>query len=190
MIIIEKTIISDELIGKQFACALDKCKGACCVSGDSGAPLELDETEVLEQVFDQVKPFMSKEGINSIEKFGKWIIDSEGDLVTPLVDGVKECAYVFLDKGIAKCAIERAYYEGKIAFKKPVSCHLYPVRIKKYENYEAVNYDRWDICSPACENGRELGIPIYKFVKEALIRKYGIDWYQQLEGAAVFEENR
>ena len=188
MIAIDKTLISEDLLDKQFVCALDKCKGACCVEGDSGAPLEWEETAELEKIFENVRPFMTKEGIESVERYGTWIIDSEGDFVTPLVNGVKQCAYAFFEKGIAKCAIERAYLEGEISFRKPISCHLYPVRIKKYEDYDAVNYNRWEICSPACANGKQLGVPVFQFVKDALIRKYGVEWFQQLEGAAAYKE--
>ncbi|HYV92471.1 MAG TPA: DUF3109 family protein [Chitinophagales bacterium] len=188
MIVIDKTIISEDLLDKQFVCALDKCKGACCVEGDSGAPLEWEETAVLENIFENVKPYMREEGIKSVKQYGTWLIDSEGDFVTPLIDGVRQCAYVFFEQGIAKCAIERAYHEGKIDFRKPVSCHLYPVRITKHEDYDAVNYNRWEICSPACANGKQLGVPVFQFVKDALIRKYGEEWFKQLEGAAVYKE--
>ncbi|MEO5675312.1 MAG: DUF3109 family protein [Chitinophagales bacterium] len=188
MIVIDRTLVSEELLDKEFVCALDKCKGACCVEGDSGAPLEWEETSVLEKILEEVKPYMMEEGINAVKKYGAWVIDSEGEFVTPLVEGVKQCAYVFFEKGIAKCAIERACREGKINFPKPVSCHLYPVRIKKQAEYDAVNYNRWDVCSPACANGKQLGVPVYQFVKNALIRKYGEEWFQQLEGAAAFKK--
>lgn len=189
MIVIDKTIVSDDLLDKEFVCALDKCKGACCVEGDSGAPLEWEETAILESIYEQVKPYMTEEGKTAVEKYGTWLIDSEGDLVTPLINGVRECAYTYFENGIAKCAIERACRDGKIDFQKPISCHLYPVRITKHENYDAVNYNRWNICSPACANGRELGISVHEFVKTALIRKYGQEWYNQLEGAAAFMES-
>lgn len=189
MIVIDKTVVSDDLLDKEFVCALDKCKGACCVEGDSGAPLEWEETAILESIYEQVKPYMTEEGKAAVEKYGTWLIDSEGDLVTPLINGVRECAYTYFENGIAKCAIERACRDGKIDFQKPISCHLYPVRITKHENYDAVNYNRWNICSPACANGRELGISVHEFVKTALIRKYGQEWYNQLEGAAAFMES-
>jgi hypothetical protein len=189
MIVIDKTIVSDDLLDKEFVCALDKCKGACCVEGDSGAPLEWEETAILESTYEQVKPYMTDEGKAAVEKYGTWLIDSEGDLVTPLINGVRECAYTYFEKGIARCAIEQACRDGKIAFLKPISCHLYPVRITKHENYDAVNYNRWNICSPACANGHELGISVHAFVKTALIRKYGQEWYNQLEGAAAFMES-
>lgn len=187
MIIIDKTIVSDDLLDKKFVCSLNKCKGACCVEGDSGAPLEWDETGMIERIYDRVKDYMTPEGIASVNTYGKWIIDSEGDFVTPLVGGVKHCAYVFFEEGIAKCAFEKAHNEGRISWKKPVSCHLYPVRITNYENYDAVNYNKWEICSPACSNGAALGVSVFEFVKEGLIRKYGEQWYQQLEGAAAYK---
>lgn len=187
MIIIENTIVSDDIASQHFACKLNACKGACCVSGDSGAPLEYEETAILEDIYDDVKPYMTEKGIKSVEQYGKYMIDSEGEFVTPLVDGNKECAYTIFENGIALCGIEKAYREGKIKFPKPISCHLYPIRIKKYRDYDAVNYDRWDICSPACTHGRKQGIHIYEFVKTALIRKYGEAWYKQLEGAARFK---
>ncbi|MCY7410569.1 MAG: DUF3109 family protein [Chitinophagales bacterium] len=187
MIAIDKTLVSDDLLEKKFVCALDKCKGACCVAGDSGAPLDWEETSIIENVYEEVKPYMTDEGIKSVDTYGKWLIDSDGDFVTPLIDGVKQCAFVFFEKGIAKCAFEKAYYDGKIKWKKPISCHLYPVRITKHENYDAVNYNKWEVCSPACANGEALGVSVFEFVKEALIRKYGEEWYKQLEGAAIFK---
>ncbi|MEI7801049.1 MAG: DUF3109 family protein [Bacteroidota bacterium] len=186
MIVIENTIISDDIFEKQFVCNLEKCKGACCVEGESGAPLEQEEIEILEKIYDKVKPYMIEDGIKTIEEFGKWVIDCDGDFVTPLVSGRGRCAYVYFDNGTAKCAIEKAHALKKIDFQKPVSCHLYPVRITKHKEYDAVNYDKWDICSPACTNGKMLGVSVYQFVKTALIRKYGADWYEQLEGAAKF----
>ncbi len=187
MIAIDKTLVSDDLLEKKFVCALDKCKGACCVAGDSGAPLDWEETSIIENVYEEVKSYMTDEGIKSVDTYGKWLIDSDGDFVTPLIDGVKQCAFVFFEKGIAKCAFEKAYYDGKIKWKKPISCHLYPVRITKHEHYDAVNYNKWEVCSPACANGEVLGVSVYEFVKEALIRKYGEEWYKQLEGAAIFK---
>jgi hypothetical protein len=186
MIVIDKTLVSNDLLDKEFVCALEKCKGACCVEGDSGAPLEWEETSILESIYEKLKPYMTEEGRAAVDKYGAWLIDSEGDFVTPLNHGVKECAYTYFENGIAGCAIERAYRDGIIEFPKPVSCHLYPVRITKYDSYDAVNYNRWNICSPACANGKALGVPVYEFVKTALVRKYGEDWYAQLEGAARF----
>ena len=181
MIAINNTIISEDLLKKKFICDLNACKGACCVEGDSGAPLEEEEISILDDIFEDVKPYMNEAGIKAVEEQGKFIIDSEGDFVTPLVKG-KECAYVTFNKsGIAQCAIEKAYEEGKVDFKKPVSCHLYPVRITKYKDFEAVNYHKWEICHPACHCGEQLNVKVYKFLKEPLIRKYGSGWFESLE---------
>lgn len=184
MIAIEKTLVSDDIIEKQFVCDLNKCKGECCVAGDMGAPLDEDELPILDDIYEKVKPYMSKQGIKAIALQGRYLIEEgETEYTTPLIDG-KECAYTIFDKGIAKCAIEKAYLEGVIKFKKPISCHLYPVRINKYDGYEAVNYHTWQVCSPACSLGKQLSVPVYEFLKEPLIRKYGKDWYKQLKIAA------
>ena len=180
MILIDNTCISDDIEDQLFVCNLDKCKGACCVEGDSGAPLEEDELAILDQIYPQVAPYLSEEGRKVIEKEGTYTKDFEGDYVTPVVND-RECAYAIYDtKGILKCGIEEAYNDGKISYKKPISCHLYPIRVTKYDQYHALNYDRWDICSPACSFGKELGVPVYKFLKEPLIRAYGENWYGQL----------
>lgn len=188
MIIIYNTIVSEDVVEKQFVCNLNACKGACCVSGDSGAPLDFDETIKLEQIYDKVKPYMTQRGIEAVEKFGKYMIDSDGEFVTPLVDGNKECAYTIFENGFALCGIEKAYRDGKIDYYKPISCHLYPIRITKHKDYDAVNYNKWNICAPACSNGKKLGVSVHQFLKPALIRKYGENWFNQLEGAAKFKE--
>jgi len=180
---IEDTLISDDIFEKKFVCDLNACKGECCVQGDSGAPLEMDELEILDEIIDDVKPYMRQEGIDAVEKVGVFEIDSDGDYGTPLVNK-KECAFVFFDENkITKCAIEQAYLEGKIKWKKPLSCHLYPIRITKYSEFEALNYHIWKICGDACTLGEKLSVPVYKFLKEPLIRKYGQDWYDHLEAA-------
>lgn len=185
MIAIKNTLVSEDLIEKKFVCDLNACKGACCVQGESGAPLEKEETGILEKIYEQVKPFMTEKGIKAVEKQGKYIVDSDNDYVTPLVGKEKECAYVFFDeKGITKCAIEQAWLQKKIDWQKPISCHLYPVRITTHKHYDAVNYHKWNICKPACACGKELKVPVYKFVKSALIRKYGKSWYKVLELSA------
>ncbi|MFN5181626.1 MAG: DUF3109 family protein [Bacteroidota bacterium] len=182
MIAIENTLVSEDLIEKKFVCDLTACKGACCVHGESGAPLSEEETKILEKIYPKVKPYMVDKGIKAVEKQGKFIIDSDGDYVTPLVGKEKECAYVYFDqKGIAKCAIEQAWIDKKVDWQKPVSCHLYPVRVTTYKSYEAVNYHKWKICKPACECGEKLEVPVYKFVKNALVRKFGRKWYKELE---------
>jgi hypothetical protein len=180
MIVIDNTCISDDIADKMFVCDLQKCKGACCVEGDLGAPLEEDELPILEQIYEEVKPYLSAKGRKAIEEQGFYIKDFEGDYSTPTIND-RECAYAIYDrKGILKCGIEQAYLDGKITYKKPISCHLYPIRITKYEEYHAINYDRWQICHAACKHGQKLGVPLYKFLKEPLIRQYGESWYQEL----------
>lgn len=181
---IGKTIVSEEIIEKDFLCNLSACKGACCIDGDAGAPLDAEEAEILKSIYPKVKPFLRKEGIKAIEEQGVFITTEEGFLETPLINGA-DCAYVIFDKKkVALCAIEEAYNQGEISWKKPVSCHLYPIRIQEYSEFSAVNYNKWDICDDACALGKELQVPVYKFVKEALIRKFGADWYTELEKVA------
>ncbi|NJN26208.1 MAG: DUF3109 family protein [Cyclobacteriaceae bacterium] len=180
MIVIDKTVISDEIADNYFLCDLNKCKGGCCVEGDLGAPLEDDELLKLDEIYEKVKPYLSAESIAAIEQQGKYIFDEDGEYSTPTING-KECAYAIYDeRGILKCGIEKAYEEGNSKFKKPISCHLYPIRVTKYDNYHALNYDRWEICLPACELGRKTKLPLYKFLKEPLIKKFGKLWYQKL----------
>ncbi|MBS1535562.1 MAG: DUF3109 family protein [Bacteroidetes bacterium] len=179
-----KTIVSEDILEKEFVCNLSACKGACCVDGDAGAPLSKEETKILEEIFPQVKPFLRPEGIAAIEAQGTWRVGTDQDLETPLIDE-KDCAYVIFDGQTALCGIEQAYNQGKVNWKKPVSCHLYPIRIKDFTEFAAVNYDKWDICDDACSLGKELQVPVYKFVKEALIRRFGEDWYAELETVAL-----
>ena len=179
-----KTIVSEDLIEKDFVCNLSKCKGECCVSGVAGAPLEKSEVDLLEEIYPKVKPFLRKEGIRAIEQQGTSIKTNLGELETPLVNN-SECAYlIFNENKIASCGIEEAYNTGVINWKKPISCHLYPVRVKAYSEFAAVNYHKWDICDDACSLGNELKVPVYKFVKEALIIKFGTNWYLELEKVA------
>lgn len=177
-------IVSDEILENEFVCNLSACKGQCCVDGDAGAPLDKEETTILDQIYDKVKPYLRQEGIASIENQGKWIIGEDGDYETPLVNG-SECAYVIFDGKTALCAIEQAYNEGVVDYKKPISCHLYPIRIKEYSQFSAVNYHHWHICDDACSLGKELEVPVYKFLKGPLIRKFGEDWYEELEQVAT-----
>jgi hypothetical protein len=184
MLIVENAYLSDDLRDKFFVCNLQKCQGACCVEGDVGAPLEKAETKILEDIYPKIAPFLSEAGRQAIEAQGTWTTDSEDDFVTPTI-GKRECAYaVYDEKNILKCGIEQAHLQGATDFPKPISCHLYPIRITQYEQYEALNYHRWDICSPACNLGESLGVPVYKFLKNALIRKYGEAWYAELEKEA------
>lgn len=189
MIWIEGKLVSDALVEEYFACQLSACKGACCWEGDSGAPLEETELAVLEAIYEQVKPFLSPAGIAAIEQQGKYVrSEDDGTYGTPLIDG-GPCAYMVLGAdGVAQCGIERAYRAGATDFQKPISCHLYPVRVSQNPDagFEALNYHQWDICSAACRRGEAEKIPLYQFVREALVRKYGQEFYDALEGAAQF----
>ncbi|HLU85736.1 MAG TPA: DUF3109 family protein [Vicingaceae bacterium] len=179
MIQIQDTIVSEEILERKFVCNLNACKGACCVQGDAGAPLEYEELEELENVFEVVKPYLSEKSIAALEE-DLYTVDADGDYVTQLVGG-KECAFVFFDEqNITKCSIEQAYLDGKTAFKKPISCHLFPVRLSKIANFTAVNYAYWDICDDACKLGEELGVKTYQFLKEPLIRRFGEEWFKEL----------
>lgn len=182
---IDGTVVAEDVITKEFVCNLSRCKGACCVEGDAGAPLEDEETAILTKEYPNIKPFLRPEGIAAIEQQGPWVTDSiEGGAVTPLVEG-RECAYaVFAADGTAQCGIELAWKSGATHFRKPISCHLYPIRITRYKTFDAINYHKWHICSPACELGKALKIPVYQFVREALIRKYGHEWFEKLKEAA------
>jgi hypothetical protein len=191
MIIVGDTLVSEELFEEHFVCDLSACKGQCCVEGESGAPLELDEIEQLENVYDIVEPYLRPEGVQSVKEKGLYQVDYDGDFVTTLVGEHGECAYaVFDENGIAKCALEQAWLDGKTTWKKPISCHLYPIRLAKLPEYTAVNYHRWQVCKPACECGSKLKVPVYKFLKEPLVRKFGESWFQQLEVIAQEYLNR
>lgn len=181
MIVIDDKIVSEDLLDEKFVCDLAACKGACCVAGDAGAPLDDAELPKLDAIFEQIKPYLTPQGIAVLEK-EKYVVDEEdGGYGTPLINGAA-CAYVtYDDNGIAGCGIEKAYLDGKIKWQKPVSCHLYPVRITKHSTFDAVNYERWSICKAACKNGNKLKVPVFRFVKTALIRKYGEEFYNVLE---------
>lgn len=179
-----KTIVSEEIFEKEFVCNLSACKGACCVDGDAGAPLEEEELEKLRQSFPVLKRYLRQEGLDAIKEQGLYTTNELGEHETPLIDG-KDCAYVIYDeKNIALCGIEEAYNQGEVDFKKPISCHLYPVRVRQYSEFAAINYHQWEICDDACKLGKELRVPIYVFVKQALVRKFGEDWYNELEAVA------
>ncbi len=180
MIKVGDVLISDDIKEVEFVCHLEMCKGACCVEGELGAPLEDDELPVMHEIQKAVAPYLTKDGKKAIAAQGPYILDEDGDYSTPTIGG-KECAYSHYDaKGVLKCGIEEAYLDGKIPFRKPISCHLYPIRITKKKGFEAVNYHKWNVCSEACKLGKSLGIPLYKFLKDPLIRKYGKAWYQEL----------
>lgn len=179
-----KTIVSEALIEKDFVCNLGACKGECCIAGEAGAPVTVEEVAILKTIYPKVKPFLRAEGIAAIEAQGTHIVSDLDELETPLVNGA-ECAYVtFTDQGIASCGIEDAYNAGAVDFRKPISCHLYPVRVQEYSEFAAVNYHKWPICNDACTLGAALKVPVYKFVKDALIRKFGAHWYAELEKVA------
>ena len=181
---IQDKIVSTQIFERQFVCDLTACKGACCIEGDGGAPLTKEEIQIIEENLPQILPFMRPEGIAAVEAFGVAYEDQDFEPATTLVDG-KECAFVYFDQtNTAKCAIEKAQREGKIDFIKPLSCHLYPIRTKQFNDYMALNYEKWDICEPACACGEKLGVPVFKFLKEPLIRAFGSEFYQELEVVA------
>ena len=180
MIQIGDKIVSKDLFDQHFICDLKKCEGNCCVFGDSGAPLEDDEVEILEKHLDDIKPFMRAEGLREVDRQGSWMVDRDGDKVTPLV-GDEECAYVVFEDGIAWCAIEKAYNEGSVPLQKPVSCHLYPIRVNPLKSGVALNYHRWSICEPARTLGVKEGLPVFRFLKDPIIRVYGTEFYEEME---------
>ena len=179
MLSIENNLVSDDLSRVKFVCDLKKCHGACCVEGDAGAPLDEEEISILEDCLDQIKPYMTAAGREEVERVGVFDYDANGKFVTPLIND-KECAFVILENEIAFCAIEKAYNAGRIKFQKPLSCHLYPVRVRNSRDNEVVNYHEWIVCRFALVNGRRLDVPLYMFLKEPLIRKYGRKWYLNL----------
>jgi hypothetical protein len=193
MIAIDNVLISDDVIEAKFVCDLHKCKGGCCEDGDSGAPLEKEEKKLLQENFDVIKPYLTKEGLREIERQGQFVYDREFGWVTPTVDGAI-CAYGYRDQqGIIKCAIEQACNDGKTSWKKPISCHLYPIKISKRKEYTNVNYEPRDVlCKPACALGKKLKLPVYQFLKEAIVRKFGAEFYTTLHQIAVdhFQEEK
>lgn len=181
-------LVSDDVVQAQFVCDLLKCHGGCCEDGDAGAPLEKEELELLNEVYETVKPYLTAEGIRWIEKVGRYQYDRDFGWVTPTING-KMCVYGFRDKfGVIKCGIEQAYRDGKISFKKPISCHLYPVIANKGKkgDFDRLNYEpREVLCSPACVLGKKLKVPVYQFLKEPIIRKFGEAFYEALEKVAA-----
>lgn len=184
MLIVGNILVSEDILEKKFVCDLSACKGACCVQGDAGAPLLEEEIGLLEEEYENFKSYLRPEGVEAVYRDGVFTIDSDGDLVTPLI-GNQECAYTIFDSNrVASCGIEKAWLSGKTQFRKPISCHLYPIRVKKLVDVEALNYHSWDICKPACVCGSNLEVPVYRFLKDALTRAYGSVWYAQLEEIA------
>ncbi|MDP4205740.1 MAG: DUF3109 family protein [Bacteroidota bacterium] len=184
MIQIDNTIVSFDVLEKYFLCDLKQCKGICCVEGASGAPLTEEEAKIVEDAYPEIEPYLPAKSKEEIALQGYSVIDQDGDLVTPIING-KECVYAYEDKvGVTKCGIEKAFLDGKISFRKPISCHLYPIRITEYEEFDAVNYERIEICKAARACGLAERLPVYRFLREPLIRKYGEEWYAKLEIAA------
>jgi hypothetical protein len=177
---IQDKIVSTQIFERQFVCDLNACKGACCIEGDGGAPLSGEEVQIIEQNLPKIIPYMRQEGIVAVDEHGVALIDDDFQAETTLIEG-KECAFVYFDQNnTAKCAIEQANREGQIDFIKPLSCHLYPIRTKQFNDYTALNYEKWDICAPACACGEKLDVPVYKFLKEPLIRAFGSEFYNEL----------
>ena len=191
MLQIDDTIISLELLEEHFVCDLSSCKGICCIEGDDGAPLEEAEVKIIEDLLPVIWEDLSEASKSVINKQGVSYIDQDGEPVTSIVNGA-ECVFTYTDEsGVCKCAIEKAFREGKTNFYKPISCHLYPVRLQKYDEFTAVNYHRWSVCSCARKLGGKLGVPVYQFLKEPLIRRFGPEWFEQLEIAdKEFKKNK
>jgi Protein of unknown function (DUF3109) len=184
MLRIDNTIFSFDILEKKFICNLPECLGNCCRYGDSGAPLSADEAHILEDIRDIVRPYLRPEGIAAIDEKGTSITDFENEKVTPLI-GNEECAYTNKNGNIFLCGIEQAWSDGKISFRKPVSCHLFPVRIKNYSDFRAVNYEELAICFSARKRGSVEGVYVYEFLKEPFIRAFGKEMYNDLCIAAV-----
>lgn len=191
MIAIDDILVSDEIIEEQFVCDLSMCKGACCVDGDAGAPLEKSELRELENVYNEVLPYLTDEGKYELQKQGKYIYDNEFGWVTPTISNGM-CAYGTVDaKGVVKCGIEEAYNDGKINWKKPISCHLFPIRIKKTKKGDLVNYEpREDLCKAACALGKSLKVPVHRFLKEPIIRKYGEEFFAALNATLEYKKEK
>lgn len=188
MIIIDDILISDDILKEEFICNLEKCKGGCCVDGDAGAPLENEELKEIKKAFSEVESELSDEAKREIKRVGIYDHDDDFGYVTPAVNG-GICVYGYNDEnGVVKCLFEKAYNEGRISFKKPISCHLFPIRITKNENFIALNYEpRETLCAPACKLGKNHGVKVYQFLKEPLIRKYGEGFYEALDKIANSE---
>lgn len=188
MLQINDTIISMDLIETQFICDLNKCKGQCCVDGDSGAPLEKDENDKINEILPVIWDELSPKAQALISKQGISYEDYDGELVTSIING-KECVFTYFDEqGVCKCVIDNAYREGRISVPKPISCHLYPIRLQKHREFTAVNYHKWSVCNPAVKLGQKEGVELYKFLKEPLIRKFGEKWYKDVYEAAKLVE--
>ncbi len=184
MIEIGKAIVSLDVLESKFCCDLDQCKGACCVDGDSGAPVTREEAGEIERLYPLFEGYLPVVNREEIARQGFSLVDQDGDLVTPII-GKNECVFTFVDeKGTTLCAIEKAYFEKNTGFRKPLSCHLFPVRITEYKRFDGVNYEKLKICKPGRACGKSNNLPLYKYLKEPLIRRYGEEWYKELALAA------
>ena len=190
MIQIQHTVISEDIFEEKFICDLCKCKGQCCVDGESGAPITKEEYAEINEILPEIWDDLSPKAQELINEQGIAYTDYDGELVTSIIKG-EECVFTFFDEnGVCKCAIDNAYREGRISVQKPISCHLYPIRLKEYVEFTALNYNRWSICEPAVDLGRKNGVPLYRFLKEPLIRKFGEDWYNEVcEAADLMKSN-
>lgn len=189
MIEIDGKIVSTDIITTKFLCDLTRCKGICCVEGNAGAPLEVDEARVLADEYENYRPYMSGQGVSEVERQGFAILDDDGDLVTPLV-GDAECAYSYSENGVTLCAVEKAWAEGLTTFRKPVSCHLYPIRVVRFGNGTmGLNYHRWAVCDGAKTLGQEKGVPMYRMLRDAIERRFGEEFYRALEAAEDYLES-
>ena len=185
MLQIEDTIISLDIIEEKFLCDLSVCKGICCVEGDSGAPVEDEEIPELEKALPFIWEYLSPQAKEVIKTQGVVYLDEDNESVTSIVDG-KDCVFTCYDEnGHCLCALEKAYRKGEISFYKPISCHLYPIRVACYKGFRALNYNRWQVCQAAVLLGQKTNLHVYQFLKEPLIRKFGEDWYAQLENAVA-----
>lgn len=190
MIQIQQTLISDDIFEEKFICDLCRCKGQCCVDGESGAPITKEEYTEINEILPDIWDDLSPKAQELINEQGIAYTDYDGELVTSIIKG-QECVFTFFDEnGICKCAIDNAYREGRISVQKPISCHLYPIRLKEYVEFTAVNYNRWSICEQAVELGRKNAVPLYRFLKEPLIRKFGEEWYNEVCEAADLLKNK
>jgi len=186
MIAIDHVLLSDDVVEQQFVCDLQRCKGGCCVDGDCGAPLTEEETHIIAKIYPKIKTYLPAEYVAEIEQQGTHVIDDEYGYVTPTVNGgICVYAYTESDTGIVKCGIEKAWKDGIVDFQKPISCHLYPIRVTEGDGYEMINYEpRPTLCKPACKLGKKLQVPVYQFLKAPLIRKYGQEFYDTLDAVA------
>ncbi|MDZ4205193.1 MAG: DUF3109 family protein [Bacteroidales bacterium] len=189
MIPVGATLVSDDVRDIHFSCDIARCKGACCVAGDAGAPLDLEEIEILQENLEEFMHFMTPQGIEVVNEGGVFDYDLSGKYVTPLVNGC-ECAFAFFTGGMARCAIEKAWEQGKSLFRKPVSCHLYPIRISQYNGFDALNYHKWSVCHKALVKGKNENMPLFRFLREPLIRRYSEEWYHELANTFLEINNK